>query len=196
MDSGFRRNDLTLAGETPMPAIRGYMAMSIDGLIADSDGGIGFLKRYEGVDYGFAEFFAGIGTCVCGRDTFETSLSMAEADGPFPGKRLIVVTTRPLRDLPAGTEVWDKGVDAAFVEHLRRLPGGDVWIVGGGKLQRALFDLGAIDRMQLAVVPVVLGPGVPMFPPGARRLEDWFEVAGVDRFPLGGVILDYRKAPG
>jgi dihydrofolate reductase len=177
-----------------MPAIRGYMAMSLDGLIADKDGGVGFLDRYEGVDYGFAAFLAEIRACVFGRDTFEMSRSVGGAAWPFADKRVIVVTTRPLHDAPEGTEVWDQGVDSRLVDHLRGMPGGDVWVVGGGRLQRALFDLGAIDRMQLCLIPVLLGQGVPMFPPGARPMEAWFELVGVEQFPLGGAILDYRKA--
>ena len=176
-----------------MTLIRGYMAMSLDGYIADINGGYGFLRRYDDVDYGFAEFFAGIGTCVFGRATYDQSVAARDTAWPaFAAKRVIVVSSRPLTDAPANVEHWDRGVDCTLVEHLRAATGGDVWIVGGGKPQSRLFELDAIDRMEACIVPVLLGDGIPMFPkapPGER----WMELADVRRVPLGGVILDYRR---
>ena len=102
-------------------------------------------------------------------------------------------SSRPLAEAPDDVALWDRGVDGAFVERLRNEPGGDVWIVGGGKLQSGFFALDAIDRTETAIVPVLLGDGVRMFPP-ALPTERWLELADVRRFPLGGVILDYRRA--
>jgi dihydrofolate reductase len=176
-----------------MARIRGYMAMSLDGYIADADGGYGFLSRYEGVDYGFGTFFAEIGTCVFGRATYDQSVSMPGSDWAFAKKaRAIVVSRRPLVGAPANVELWDRGADGALVEHLRGATGGDVWIVGGGKLQSAFFEMDAIDRMELCIIPVVLGDGIPMFPKSKPRAQ-WLELFDVRRFDKGGVILDYRR---
>jgi dihydrofolate reductase len=177
-----------------MTLIRGYMAMSLDGYIADVDGGYGFLSRYDGVDYGFDRFFAEIGTCVFGRATYDQSVSAPGSEWAFARKaRAIVVSGRPLNDPPANVELWDRGVDGVLVEHLRAATGGDVWIVGGGTLQAAFFAMDAIDRIEACIIPVVLGDGLPMFPKSKPR-EQWLELAGVRRFDKGGVILDYRRA--
>ena len=175
-----------------MAIIRGYMATSLDGYIADVDGGYGFLSRYDGVDYGFGSFFDEVGTCVFGRATWDQAAAVADGLSFFKGKRFVVVTSRPLADVPPGTEVWDRGVGADLVAHLRALEGGDVWIVGGGKLQSAFFDMDAIDRIEACIIPVLLGNGVPMFLKSAPQ-ERWLELTDVRRFPLGGVILDYRR---
>ena len=79
-----------------MTLIRGYMAMSLDGYIADSNGGYGFLGRYDGVDYGFGSFFDEIGTCVFGRATWDQAAGVAGGLSFFKGKRFVVVTSRPL----------------------------------------------------------------------------------------------------
>ena len=174
-----------------MTAIRGYMAASLDGYIAGEDGNYGFLSRYAGVDYGFGSFIGDIGTCVFGRATYDQAMAMPDDYGFFLGKRVVVVTSRPL-DTPYDVEVWDRGVGPELVAHLKAATDGDVWIVGGGKLQAAFFELDAIDRMEACIIPVLLGNGIPMFPRTAPS-ERWFDLADVRRFPLGGVILDYRR---
>jgi dihydrofolate reductase len=132
-----------------MTAIRGFIGATLDGYIADQRGGIDFLKPYETVDYGFAGFFAEIGTCVFGRLTYEQTFAFGP-DWPFAEKRVIVVASKPLARRPPNVEVWSAPVDAAFVAHLRAAAHGDVWIVGGGSLQSALFDLDAVDRLRSA----------------------------------------------
>ena len=178
-----------------MTLIRGYMAMSLDGYIADVDGGYGFLNRYDRVDYGFDAFISTIGTCVFGRTTYDQSVATPGDAWPFAGKRIIVVTSRPLSGEPAnvaGVEVWYRGVGAGLVDHLRAATGGDVWIVGGGKLQAAFFEMDAIDRMDATIIPVLLGDGIRMFPPAVPK-QRWLELADIRRFPLDGLILDYRR---
>lgn len=175
-----------------MAGIRGYMAMSLDGYIADVDGGYAFLNRYDGVEYGFADFMAEIGTCVFGRATWDQAVAVPNGLSYFAGKRFVVVTSRPLDQIPPDTEIWSGGVGPELVDRLRAAEGGDVWIVGGGRLQAALFELDAIDRLQAAIIPVLLGDGIRMFPPAVPK-ERWLELGDVTRFPLGGVILDYRR---
>ncbi len=168
------------------------MAMSLDGYIADVNGGYGFLNRYDGVDYGFDGFIGEIGTCVFGRATWDQAVAVPDGLSFFKGKRFVVVTSRPLAGAPAEVEVWNRGVGPELVAHLRALTDGDVWIVGGGKLQAAFFEMDAIDRMEACVIPVLLGDGIPMFPKAAPQ-ERWLELAHVRRFDKGGVILDYRR---
>lgn len=170
--------------------IRGYMAASLDGFIADPDGGVEWLKPFEKVEYGFREFFAEIGTAVFGRATYEQSLGFP---GPwtFAGKQCLVVTSQPLADPPPGVEAWQQGVGEGLVRRLQAAEGGDAWIVGGARLQGALFDLDAIDRFELFVIPVLLGDGVPMFPKSARRHR--FDLTSARSLPEGMLYLDYRR---
>lgn len=144
--------------------IRGYMAMSVDGFIADREGGVAWLDAFSGVDAGYERFIAGVGTIVFGRLTYEQSLGFS-AEWPFAGKRSIVVTSKSLRDPPREVESWSSGIDA-LIGRLRDDPGdgGDAWVIGGAMLQSAFIDAGALDSLDLFVIPVLLGDGVRAFP--------------------------------
>ena len=171
-----------------MGAIRGMMAASLDGYAADAGGGVGWLADFEGVDWGYEDFIATIGTVVMGRLTF-TQIWTLTPDWPYPGKRGIVVGRGMQSPLHGGAEVW-QGDLPALAAHLRAGPQ-DAWIVGGPMLQGAFLALGALDRLQLCVVPRLLGSGLPVFPPGPvpprqPRLQS------ARALPLGMVMLDYR----
>ena len=55
---------------------------------------------------------------------------------------------------------------ATVVAGLKAKPGKDIWLYGGGELFRALLTAGLVDTVELAVIPVLLGAGVPLLPAG------------------------------
>jgi dihydrofolate reductase len=145
-----------------MHLIRGYIATTLDGFIADPEGRVGFLDPYGAEEAGYADFIAKIGTIVMGRLTYEAVREMGA--WPYEGKRCLVVSSRALGPLPADTTAWTNGVDA-LIGHLRALEEEtDAWVLGGGRLQQAFLDRDALDRLELFVVPVILGRGLPLFP--------------------------------
>jgi dihydrofolate reductase len=99
----------------------------------------------------------------------------------------VVVFSRTLRpaDYPAVSIVSsDPG------EHVRSLkasPGKDIWLFGGGELFRTLLDAGVVDTVEPAVVPVLLGEGVPMLPPPASRTR--LSLRGHRLYPKSGITL-------
>ena len=172
--------------------IRAYFAVSIDGYIADSQGGIAWLRPFESPDYGFEAFLAGIGVLVMGRATYDQVRTL----GPWPyGQRpTYVMTSRPLGgEVPPGVVAW-LGDPAALLERLRG--GGfvgDVWHVGGGRALDAFRALGAIDSWDLFVIPVLLGKGVPMLLPQDGLVK--LVLADHRVFPNGVVALKYAPVP-
>ncbi|WP_372838957.1 dihydrofolate reductase family protein [Phaeovulum sp.] len=172
-----------------MAMIRGMMAASLDGFVADAEGGVGWLQRFEAADWGYGAFLAEIGTVVMGRRTYSQTLTLSP-DWPYPGKRALVVSRTLQQPLAGGAELWSGGL-AALAAHLRALKGGDVWVLGGPMLQSALIALGALDRLELCVVPHILGGGIAAFTPGTPP-EVQPHLAGVRQLPLGMVMLDYR----
>lgn len=165
------------------------MAASVDGYIADKDGGVGWLDPFNAVDFGYQQFFSEIGTVVMGRKTYD----QAREFGPewvYAGKRAIVVTSKPIENSPPDITSWANSI-ADLVRHLRQLDDGDVWIVGGSQLQSALFDLDAIDQLELFLIPVLLGNGVPLFCETGRFQT--LSLSANERFDMGVVRLDYRK---
>jgi dihydrofolate reductase len=170
-----------------MAAIRGMMAASLDGFAADAAGGVGWLDAFEGADWGYDAFIAEIGTVVMGRLTYAHMLDLAP-DWPYTGQRGIVVGRGLQPPLRGGAEVWH-GDLPALAAHLRA-GARDAWIVGGPMLQGAFLAMGALDRLELCVVPRLLGSGVPVFPAGPvppcqPRLQS------ARALPMGMVMLDY-----
>jgi dihydrofolate reductase len=153
--------------------LRLYIAASLDGFIATSDGGVGWLDDYNSPELGYDAFMKSVGTVVMGRATFDQALGFG---GPWPyaGKRTVVLTSRPIASPPPGVERWSGDV-AELADQLRTKSKKDVWICGGARTVRAFLDADQVDRIELYVIPVLLGDGLPLFErsphPSSLRLE-------------------------
>lgn len=148
-----------------MARILGYIASSLDGFIATPDDGLDWLTKYDDLDFGEAaydKFIASVRTLIMGRTTYDWIIRNI-ADWPYGDRRVIVVTSRPLSERRGKVETWTDGIDA-LVEHARSLADGDVWMVGGGGLQMAFLERGALDELALTIVPEMIGGGRPLFP--------------------------------
>lgn len=145
-----------------------YIATSLDGFITDAGGGVEWLAPYEGEDYGMEAFLVSADALVMGRATYEQVRGFG--DWPYAGKRVWVLTSRPLDpDAPPGVKAAD---DAQALIAALRQRGGMVWVVGGGQVVRTFLELGAIDEIEVFIMPVLLGAGTPLLPHGsARRLS-------------------------
>lgn len=172
------------------PRCIAYIAVSADGYIADAGGGLDWLAAYDARAYGYDAFLASIGTIVMGRSTYDDVLR--QGAWPYPGKTAFVLTGRPLPETPAGADAR-AFADVRELAAAMRVPGGpDVWIEGGGRTLRALLDLGAVDRLDLFVIPVLLGDGIPLFPRAGPRRSLILE--STRAFPDGVVALTYGVA--
>ena len=143
----------------------GYIAMSLDGCIADADGGIGWLSDFavEGEDNGYAAFYETIDALIMGRSTYDVVAGFG--DWPYPGKPSAVLTSRPV-----ATERGDVFAAASPADAVARLKDARrVWVMGGGATQRAMLDAGFFDEIRVFVVPVILGGGPPLFTDGRRN---------------------------
>ncbi|MFD2265354.1 dihydrofolate reductase family protein [Lacibacterium aquatile] len=144
-----------------MPLIRLMVAISLDGFIADEAGGVDWLHPYEDVDWGFADFFSSIGTILSGRKTYDKARSFDA--WPYGDKRMVVLTRRPLDDgAPDRVEAYT-GDLAALIADLKRISAGDIWVLGGAEVAREIMRLGLMDRIELGIIPVLLGRGIPLF---------------------------------
>lgn len=144
------------------------MAASIDGYIADADGGIGWLAPYEGADFGYAQLMAQVECVVVGRTTYDM---IAGFDPwPYAGKRVVVLTHRPLPAVDHCVERFAGDV-AILAEELRRDCHGDIYVDGGAHTLRAFIDADLIDRYDLFTLPLLLGRGIPHFLPSPQRTD-------------------------
>jgi dihydrofolate reductase len=149
-----------------------YIATSLDGYIATSEGGLDWLNvapNPEQSDYGFAEFIAGIDAIVMGRNTFETVLSF----GVWPYDRPVFVLSDTLEEIPegyAGKAELVSGDVEELVDDLGRRGYTNLYVDGGRTIQSFLeHDL--IDEMIITRLPIVLGDGIPLFGEMAHRLN-------------------------
>ena len=174
-----------------MARILGYIATSLDGFIADKDEGLKWLMERKDVELGefdYNLFIKGIRTVVMGRTTYEWMVRQG-IDWPYKEQRSIVVTSRPI-DTSVGNVDVRSDVDA-LVRELRALNDGDVWMLGGGKLQMAFIERGALDEIEVYVMSTLLGGGYPLFPP-TGFFKDSIELLEVNKLGTGCARLLYR----
>jgi dihydrofolate reductase len=164
-----------------------FIATSLDGFIARTDGAIDWLSIVErpGEDYGFKAFFDSVDALVLGRKTYETALGFGE--WPYAGKRCFVVTHRPSESLQR--EDLDAGRRSEIVESLSR-DGLRHSYVDGGDVIRQFLAAGFISDLTISVVPVLLGEGVRLFGETGRDIR--LDVVRSRSFPSGLVQTEYR----
>lgn len=167
-----------------MRRIRYQVACSLDGYILGPQGEIDWIVADPEVD--FQAMFAEYDTLLMGRRTYESIPAGMNVASLHPGQQVLVFsrTLRPA-DHPDVTIVAD-GVQQT-VEALRTKPGKDIWLFGGGELFRSLLALDLVDTVEPAVMPVLLGGGLPMLPgpPLRKRLA----YAGQRVYPNSGIVL-------
>jgi len=80
-------------------------------------------------------------------------------------------------------------VSEATVTPIRAQAAKDIWLFGGGTLFRSFLDAGLVDSIEVAVMPVVLGGGVPLLPHPARQTT--LALTGQRAYRSGVVSLEY-----
>jgi dihydrofolate reductase len=151
------------------------VATSLDGFIAGPNGDYDWIIHDPDID--FVAIYAQFDTMLMGRKTYEVARPMRQERGG-DGNRWVVVSTTLDAAREPGIEVISSGVAeavAAMKAEPGPTPGKDIWLFGGGVLFRCLLDAGLVDSVELALIPVLLGSGVPLIPEGRRwplRLEE------------------------
>ncbi len=148
-----------------MSKIRYIVAMSLDGYIAGPAGEADWIVMDP--DVNFAEMWAQFDTLLMGRKTYDAAKSrLGEA---FVRGRNTVVVSRTLRaaDTPGVTIVSELNRD--WLQSLRDQSRKDIWLMGGGELFRSILAMHEVDTVEVSVMPVVLGGGVPLLPPPSQR---------------------------
>jgi dihydrofolate reductase len=173
-----------------MRQLRYNVAASLDGYIADRNGAFDWIPDDPTVE--FAGLFARVDTIVMGRRTYDVMQSQ-EARPWNPGTRVYVVSRTLAQESAVGVTVVS-GNPVALASSLRHEAGdGEIWLFGGGQLFSTLLANGQVDTVEVTVVPVLLGAGVPLLAPGPDRTALTLTHSHV--YPSGMVALHYT-VPG
>ena len=169
------------------PRVSAFLGASLDGFIAEADGGLGFLKPFEQEEHGYAAFYASVDTLLMGRKTYETVLGF-EA-WPFTDKR-VAVLTRSERS-PRFGEHFLSGEPQEVLSALARRGARQVY-ADGGEVVTQFLAAGLLDSLTLSIVPVLLGTGIRLFAgnPGRHGLT----LESARTLPSGVVQLRYLLA--
>ncbi len=171
------------------PRVSVYIATSLDNFIAADDGGLDWLADVQdagGGDYGYSGFMATVDTVVLGRGTYDAVRTFDT--WPFDGKRVIVLTNRPLT--PAFGETAYAGALAPLMDRLGSEGVQRVYLDGGATIRQGL-DEALVDDMTLSIVPVLLGSGRPLFTRGLPGSQ-WL-LTGAESHPTGLVQVRYQR---
>jgi dihydrofolate reductase len=174
----------------PTRRVRYSVAMSLDGFIAGPGGEADWILMDP--EFDFNALYGPFDTMVMGRRSFEV-VRGAGGGGAQPGMQVFVVS-RTLRqeDHPNVTVVDDP---ERLMAELRSKPGKDVWLWGGGSLFRSFAELGLVDTVEVAVMPVLLGEGVPLLTPPAKRVA--LKLTGHKLYAQTGIMaLEYAVQYG
>jgi dihydrofolate reductase len=152
-----------------MRRLRYGVAVSLDGFIAGPKGEYDWIVHDPNID--FAAMFAEYDTLLMGRGTYEVATEKGKTWDSFGQRWVAVSTTLKPEDHPNVT-ILSSGV-AERVAAMKAQPGPppqkDIWLFGGGVLFRSMLDAGLVDTVEVAVMPVMIGSGIPLMPEGKRQ---------------------------
>jgi len=169
------------------------LAVSLDGFIEGPNGEYDWC--FTDQDYGMNDFFKRIDCVFYGRKSYELTLSMAESmDGTgtpdFPKLKEYVFSTK-LNEVKPGAILINKNIETE-VRRIKSEPGKDIWLFGGASLTASLMNMGLVDEIALAVHPIILGNGKPLFGQIAEKVP--LTLIDTKTYSSGLVSLIYALA--
>jgi dihydrofolate reductase len=162
------------------------VGISLDGYIARPDGAVDFLFMPK--DYSMSAFMASIDTAVMGRKTYDVARRMG---GSFGGGMTTYVFSRSQQAGEHDGVAFVNEAPSTLIERIRASRGKNIWLMGGGELARHFLKEDLVDELYLGVVPVLIGEGIPLFPPGFPQRN--FKLVENKTFSRGLIALTYKR---
>lgn len=167
-----------------MRRLRYQVACSLDGYIAGPNDEFDWIPPEPGFD--FEALYDQFDTFVMGRRTYEVVKDIGVL---LPNKQIIVASRSLRQENHPGIEVVSEGLQAR-IQQLLREPGKDIWLYGGGELFSQMLEWDLVDTIELAILPIILGGGIPFIvSKGIRRR---LTLIGHQAYPAGMVLIEYK----
>jgi dihydrofolate reductase len=164
---------------------------SLDGYIAGPRGELDWIVSEPAVD--LAALYDAVDTVLLGRRTYELTLQPGAPPWP-PGWHIYVFSRTLAPEQHPGVTVVS-GEAGQRVAALRAGPGRGIWLFGGGSLFRSLLEAKQVDIVEVAVMPVLLGGGVPLLETGATITRLALVHSQSYRSGVVNLRYDVRDAP-
>jgi dihydrofolate reductase len=163
------------------------LAISLDGFIEGPHGEFDWC--FTDQDYGMTDFLKQIDAIFMGRKSYEM-MQAYEGPNPWAGTKTYVFSSS-LKNVSADAQLV-KGDFRQEVRSLKGQPGKDIWLFGGAELTTSFINEGLADELLLAVHPIILGSGKPLFQHinGRKPLK----LIGQKAYATGLVFLHYAMA--
>ena len=139
-----------------------YVAASLDGYIAKPDGDVSWLEELNipPEEAGYEEFFSTVDALVMGRGTYD--IIYAFGAWPYGEKPVWVCSNSVIKELKGANLQRETSLEDA-ISSARKLGVKHLWLVGGGKLAASFLRLSLVTDISVALMPIVLGEGIPLF---------------------------------
>ena len=172
--------------------MRLYIAQSLDGFIASEDGSIDFLNSIPNPnkeDYGYHQFLEGIDVIVMGRKSYEKILSF-DIEWPYPHCQTVILSSQQNLELKSPNTRLISHLDVNALDELREAAQKGIWLLGGGEAIKSCLAMKALQEMHLAIMPITLGSGIPLFLKG--RVSSQWQLKSSRAYDTGVVMLSYE----
>lgn len=174
-----------------MRKLKLYIAISLNGKIAKSDGSVEWLESIpnpEKTDYGYSEFYDTIDTTIQGYNTYNQVLSWG-IDFPYTGKKNYVLTRKKgLKNTEYVEFITENHI--RFIQQLKKQKGKDIWLIGGGKINTMLLNENLIDEIQIFTMPIIISDGIELFETIPKETK--LKLIETKSYSTGAVELKYN----
>ncbi len=149
-----------------MRKIHIYVAMSLDGYLADSNGGVSFLEG-DGSDKdnagSYPSFIESVDTIILGNTTYKQIVEELSPDKwVYEGKKTYIVNHSSNENIH-GERIFTTEALDALIQRLKAEKGKNIWICGGASIINQVIELSLADMFTISIIPTILGNGIKLF---------------------------------
>lgn len=173
-----------------MRKIKLFIAISLNGKIANSDGSVDWLENIpnpEKTDYGYLEFLNSVDTTIQGYNTYNQVMGWG-IDFPYKGKKNYVFTRKQNVVNTEFVEFISEN-HADYIKKIKEENGGDIWLIGGSQINTLVLNASLLDEIIIFVMPIIISGGIELF--DAFPKETILKLIGSKSYTSGVVELNY-----